>query len=320
MNRIPRLTCLAVLATAIVFIPTAFAQSNANPTLPSDPSLANVDPHDPTAIQSGDFRDYRYSKPAQPQAAQASPSAAKPSAAQPYTAQPYATQPNTVQPYSAPPAASQPAVPQSMASAEPGYTPELERRPLSESIVLPTATVLRLKLVRPLSTASARPGQKFFATLTEPVTANGQTVIPAGTSVTCRVDSARSGRRIGGKPYLNIKALSAHLPSGEVLEFTASVIDTATPHRLDVDQEGRVRGSRFTKMDKVETGSLAGAGLIAGAVIAGPAGLFIGTASGAAMGLGHSLFKHHELTLPAGTELIFELDGPATIGHTQMGG
>jgi len=313
MNRIPRLICLVALASA-----TALAQANANPTLPSDPSLANVDPHDPTAIQSGDFRDY--SKPAQVQpmevpATQAQPVYAKPSAAQPYAEQPAAVQPAAVQP------AVQPAVPQSMASAEPGYQPELQRRPLSESILLPTATVLRLKLVRALSTATARPGQRFFATLTQPVTANGQTVIPAGTSITCRVDSARSGRRIGGKPYLNFKALSAQLPSGEVLEFTASVIDTTTTHRLDVDQEGRVRGSSFTKMDKLETGSLAGAGLIAGAVIAGgPAAIFIGAGSGAAMGLGHSLIKHHELTLPAGTELILELDGPATIGRTQMGG
>ena len=123
-----------------------------------------------------------------------------------------------------------------------------------------------------------------------------------------------------GKPSLSIKALSLHTPSGEVLDFTASVIDTATPHKLDVDQEGRVRGAAFSPMDKVEMGSLAGVGLVAGAVIAGPEGLFIGTASGAALAAGHIVVKHRNLTLPAGTELIFELDGPATISHPQMGG
>jgi hypothetical protein len=30
--------------------------------------------------------------------------------------------------------------------------------------------------------------------------------------------------------------------------------------------------------------------------------------------------KHRELTLPAGTELIFELDSPATSARPQMGG
>ena len=201
-----------------------------------------------------------------------------------------------------------------------GVQPRLQPRFNSGETVLPTATVLRLKLVRAISTASARPGEQFFATLTRPVEVEGRTVLPAGTSVTCRVDSAHSARRFASKPSLTIKALSVHTPSGEVLDFTASVIDTATPRKLDVDQEGRVRGVTPNPMDKVEMGSLAGVGLIAGAVIAGPEGLFIGAASGAALAAGHIVVKHRNLTLPAGTELVFELDAPATITHPQMGG
>jgi hypothetical protein len=144
------------------------------------------------------------------------------------------------------------------------------------------------------------------------VVVDGRTIIPSGTSVTCRVDGAHAGRRLAGKPSLTIRAVSVQLPSGEILDFTASVIDSATPRKLDVDQEGRVRGATFSPMDKIETGTLAGAGLIAGAVIAGPEGLFIGAASGAAIAAGHVLIKHKNLTLPAGTELIFELDAPAT--------
>ena len=67
-------------------------------------------------------------------------------------------------------------------------------------------------------------------------------------------------------------------------------------------------------------GSLAGVGAIAGAVIAGPEGFLVGTASGVMVAAGHIVVKHHELTLPAGTELIFELDAPATAAHPQMGG
>jgi hypothetical protein len=149
---------------------------------------------------------------------------------------------------------------------------------------------------------------------------DGRDIIPAGTSVTCRVDTAHGGRRFVGKPLIDIKAISVHLPSGEVLDFSASVIDTATPHRLSVDQEGRVRGVTVTKMDKIELGTMTGAGLITGAIVAGPEGLIVGAASGAAIATGHILIKHRDLTLPAGTELIFELDGPATTGHPQMGG
>jgi hypothetical protein len=180
--------------------------------------------------------------------------------------------------------------------------------------------VLRLKLLHPISTASARPGERFFATLTQPVEVDGRAIIPAGTSVTCEVDSTHAAGRFSRKPSLSIKALSVHTPSGEVLDFSASVIDTATPRKLDVDQEGHVHGATFNPMDKVELGALAGVGLIAGAVIAGPEGMLIGTASGAALAAGHILIKHRNLVLPAGTELIFELDGPATITRPQMGG
>jgi hypothetical protein len=196
----------------------------------------------------------------------------------------------------------------------------LQLRSTPEHIALPVATVLRLKLNRSISTASARPGEQFGATLTRPVEVEGRTIIPAGAVVNCEVKRTHGAHRFAGKPSLSVKALSVRMPSGEELSFTASVVDTSNPHSLDVDQEGNVRGNSTSPMDKVEVGSLAGVGAIAGAVIAGPEGFLIGTASGVILAAGHILIKHHELTLPAGTELIFELDAPATASHPQMGG
>jgi hypothetical protein len=197
---------------------------------------------------------------------------------------------------------------------------DLQVRSMPEHTVLPTATVLRLKLTRSISTASAKPGEQFTATLSQPVEIDGRTIVPSGAFVNCRVEHAHGARRFHGKPSLSIKARSVRMPDGEEFQFTASVVDTSNPRKLDVDQEGSVRGASANPMDKVEMGSLAGAGAIAGAVIAGPEGLLIGTAAGAGVAAGHIVIKHRELTLPAGTELIFELDAPATTGHSQMGG
>jgi len=299
MTRFPRLLCLAVLATT-----TAFAQ---NSTLPSDPSLANDNQPvqtPPVDVQTG-----------VPQPEQTPPIGAQPREVYAKPAKPSAARPAAVANYEAAPVHDA-AVEADVSASQ----PTLQPRSSSGQIVLPTATVLRLKLLHSISTASARPGERFFATLTQPVEVQGHAIIPAGTSVTCQVDAARRARRFSRKPSLSIKALSMHTPSGEVLDFSASVIDTATPRRLDVDEEGRVHGVTPNPMDKVELGSLAGVGLIAGAVIAGPEGLFIGTASGAALAAGHIIVKRRNLTLPAGTELIFELDGPATITRPQMGG
>ena len=331
MNRIPRLLCLTALAGS-----TALAQTTAAATLPSDPMLASE--RLPDAQTSGvshppEVVDDAYSDTAPAPLAEtkaAETKAAKPSAAhlrnetrgdetrgsessgaQSSGAQSTAARTNVVSREQSSGASRDDQL--QAAALEPAQ-PQLEPRANVTETVLPVATVLRIKLVLPISTATARPGEKFFATLTSPVVVDGRTIIPSGTSVTCRVDGAHGGRRFAGKPSLTIRAVSVQLPSGEVLRFTASVIDSATPHRLDVDQEGRVRGKTFNPMDKIETGTLAGAGLIAGAVIAGgPAAIFIGAASGAALGAGHVLVKHKDLTLPAGTELIFELDAPATV-------
>ncbi len=261
MNILPRLLCLATLATA------AFAQTPSTTFVTSDPSLAGEICRPACAGRT----------------------------APPLKARP---KPTRLRPPDKP----------------------LQLRSTPERIALPTATVLRLKLNRSISTASARPGEQFAATLTRPVEVEGRTIIPAGAIVNCEVRRTHGAHRFAGKPSLSVKALSVRMPSGEELSFTASVVDTSNPHSLDVDQEGNVRGNSANPMDKVEVGSLAGVGAIAGAVIAGPEGFLIGTASGVIVAAGHILIKHHELTLPAGTELIFELDAPATASHPQMGG
>lgn len=224
----------------------------------------------------------------------------------------------------APLVASGPSLPgqeQTQAGVSPSnQPPDLQLRSTPEGTILPTATVLRLKLTHSISTASARPGEQFTAILTKPVVAQGRTIIPAGATVHCEVKRAHGASRFAGKPSLSIKALSARMPSGEELSFTASVVDTSAPRRLDVDEQGNVRGTSPNPLDKVEMGSLAGVGAIAGAVIAGPEGFLVGTASGVLIAAGHIVVKHHELTLPAGTVLIFELDAPAIAAHPQMGG
>ncbi len=259
MNTLPRLLCLAALATA------AFAQTPAPTSSASDPA-----------------------QPVDSAAAVESTATAPSEAA---------------------------VVPQAALAQRPDLQPRS-----SAPAVLPIATVLRLKLDRPISTASAKPGEQFTATLTKPVEVGGQTVIPAGTIVNCSIIRAHGARRFAGKPLLSIKAVSLQLPSGKKLDFMASVVDTSNPHHLDVDEEGNVHGASPNPMNKVEMGALAGTGAIAGAVIAGPEGFLIGTASGAAVAAGHIVVKHRELTLPAGTELIFELDAPASTLRPQMGG
>ena len=190
---------------------------------------------------------------------------------------------------------------------------DLQVRASDQSSPLPMATVLRVKLTHPITTAKARPGEQLWATLSSPVMVNGNVVVSAGAVVQCELKNAHGSRRFAGKPLMTIKARSLRMPDGTEMSFNATLVDTGSPRHLDVDQEGRVRGTNHNPMNNVELATLAGVGAIAGTVIAGPEGLLWGTASGVMLAAGHIIVKHRELTLPAGTELIFELDGPAAM-------
>lgn len=296
MKHILRLFILLAMATM------AFGQDRSSSFVQSDPSLATEVPAKPSAAHV-----------AKPAAADDHSTIMYPNEQEPYMKEAYSPEP--AQPVAAAPATENTA-PMAKGSERnaPAAQPEtrLRTRPEAASAVLPTATVLRIKLEQSLSTESVRRGQKVEATLTRPVEVDGRVILPAGTYVECEVLGAKNPRRIAGKPMLLLKARKAQLPEGGDLYFSASMIDTANPRHLDVDQEGRLRGVSDNAKDNVELAALTGTGAIAGAVIAGPAGFAVGTVTGAGMATGHRLVKHHHLTVPAGTELIFELDEPAT--------
>ena len=282
----------------------ALAQDRGTGFVHSDPSLATEVPAKPSAAH--------VAQPAQPEN---NSTILYPNEQENYDKDAYSentTPAATVQPA---PAVSTPApASQAVAATAAPTQPDvrLRTRPESNSVMLPTATVLRLKLNETISTEKVRRGQKVEASLTQAVELDGRVILPVGSYVECEVLSASNPRRISGRPTIVIKARKAQLPEGGDLYFTASMIDTANPHHLDVDEEGRLRGVTHEAMDNVELAAMTGTGAIAGAVIGGPAGFAIGTATGAAAATGHRLAKHHHLTLPAGTELFFELDEPAT--------
>ncbi len=271
MNRLCQLLCVVTFAAA------AYAQSSSPSFVTRDPSLAGEMPARTTASEP----------------------VAKPSAATPKPSAPIAPAPKSAEVH---------VLPAALPSEQ---VHDLQIRTREDSGALPTATVLRVKLTHPITTAKARPGEQMWATLSAPVTVDGNIVVPAGAVVQCEMKNAHGARRFRGKPLMTIRARSLRMPDGTEMSFNATLVDTGNPNHLDVDQEGRVRGTNHNPMNNLELATLAGVGAIAGTVIAGPEGLLFGTASGAMLAAGHIIIKHRELTLPAGTELIFELDAPA---------
>ncbi len=184
---------------------------------------------------------------------------------------------------------------------------------------LPTGTAVKMKLETTLATFSSKTGDPFSARVTEPVVVNGKTVIPIGATVEGRVTKANEPRRIAGKPTIAIFPEHLVLPNGDRFMLNASLIDTNARHGTDVNMEGQFKGAGHDGKDLTEIGMGTGGGMLVGGLAGGGKGLLIGGAIGATATVAHWLGKHRSAMLPAGTELVMELNRPMTMTGANSG-
>ena len=175
---------------------------------------------------------------------------------------------------------------------------------------LPAGTSMRMQLETPLSTHKSKVGDVFNGRLTEAVMVNGQTMVPAGASVTGRVLKVSEPRRIAGTPSIALLPDRIVMPDGNQFLITATVVDTSKGSHTKVDDEGRIHGRGRTGRDNGEMVAGAGAGAIIGTLAAGAKGLFIGGGIGLGLVAAHWLAEKHSAVVPAGTEITLELNRP----------
>jgi hypothetical protein len=185
---------------------------------------------------------------------------------------------------------------------------------------LPTGTAVKMKLETTLATFSSKAGDPFSARVTEPVVMDGKTVIPIGTTIEGRVTKANEPRRIAGKPTIGIFPENLVLPNGDRFMLNASLVDTNVGHGTDVNQEGQFKGTGHDGKDLTEIGLGTGGGMLVGGLAGGGKGFLIGGTIGATVTVAHWLGKHRSAMLPAGTELVMELNRPMTMTMTVASG
>jgi hypothetical protein len=181
---------------------------------------------------------------------------------------------------------------------------------------LPTGTAVKMKLETTLATFSSKAGDPFSARVTEPVVMDGKTVIPIGTTIEGRVTKTNEPRRIAGKPTIGIFPENMVLPNGDKFALNASLVDTNAHHGTDVNTEGQFKGDGHDGKDLTEIGIGTGGGMLIGGLAGGGKGFLIGGAIGATVTVTHWLGKHRSAMLPAGTELVMELNRPMTMTTT----
>ena len=175
---------------------------------------------------------------------------------------------------------------------------------------LPTGTAVKMKLENTLTTFSTQAGDPFSARVTEAVVVDGKTVIPVGATVQGRVTRTSEPRRVAGKPTIAIFPEHLVLPNGNRFMLNATLVDTSARRGTDVNNEGQFKGAGHDGKDLAEIGMGTGGGMLIGGLAGGGKGLLIGGAIGATATIAHWLAKHRSAMLPAGTELVMELNRP----------
>jgi hypothetical protein len=136
---------------------------------------------------------------------------------------------------------------------------------------IPAGTKVTVRINEALSSGKARVGDRFTGVLTEPITANGQTLFPRNSDVEGQVVRVLDSGRLTRPGELELKLTSVR--SGNA----SAVLNT---------EPWVIKGQSHTKSNVTKIGGGAAAGAIIGAIAGGGKGAAIGAGVGAAAGTG----------------------------------
>jgi hypothetical protein len=179
------------------------------------------------------------------------------------------------------------------------YSPTPEPPPVLTGITIPADTSVHIRMIESVNSDTARLGQTFRASLDEPITVDGKTVVPRGADVLTKLVNDQQSGKIQGRTVLTL-ALSTITINGQPVDVTTTDVATSS-------------GSRGARSAGVIGGG-AVLGAIIGAAVGGGKGAAIGAGSGAAAGTGAEvLTSGQKVKIPSETRLTFRLQSPVQL-------
>jgi hypothetical protein len=177
---------------------------------------------------------------------------------------------------------------------------------------LHAGTLLKTKMLTPISTSSTLRGSRFTAEVTEPIERNGRVIIPTGSVLEGLVTQVRGGKRITGGAALHLATSDVTLPDGTHYIVHAQVV-SAGKNGFKVTDEGTLKKKEHTKETLAVMGGVTGAGAVTGAVVGGGVGAAVGAGIGAGVSTVIWLKQDRQATLDKDEPLVFSLTVPMVL-------
>ena len=194
-----------------------------------------------------------------------------------------------------PDATAAPAAAPAQAMAPPPPPPA----PKPQPIVVPSGTMLTVRVGQALSSKTSQSGQTFLATLAQPVSVGGRPAIPSGATLSGTVVTAKAKGKMKGEGELTLQLTSVTV-KGQTYPIQTAVLDNTT----------KGKGKRTA----VATGGGAAGGALIGGIAGGGKGAGIGALVGAGAGLvGGALTGNQQIEIPAESALSFRMSAPLTL-------
>jgi hypothetical protein len=164
--------------------------------------------------------------------------------------------------------------------------------PPTPSIVLRANTALRVRLDQTIDTRRNRHGDRFTATLAEPVVSGDRVVVPQGTVFSGHVAEAKASGRFKGRAVLAL-SLDSFEMDGRQYAINSVTSRVSRGHK---------------KHDWLWIGGTSSGGALIGAAVAGGPAALIGVGAGAAVGtVGAAITGKRQMRIPVESRVTFTL-------------
>jgi hypothetical protein len=141
---------------------------------------------------------------------------------------------------------------------------------------IPAGSLLHIRLTTTLTSKTNKTGDPFTGEVTQPITADGKEIIPAGSLVDGHVAFIKAPGRIKGKAEMRIVIDHVVTPEDLKYNLNAALDDgqVGPCAKTGTDEEGTIKGCGKSKKDAAKNAALGGA---------------MGAGAGASVGMAHTI-------------------------------